>query len=86
MLRRSARAARKFANLTGFGGDVTVQGARGKPTSMDVSLRTVGAAHHPAEGLGRMIEDALDPVKAPGKVKRFTPEEIAKLNDERGRK
>lgn len=31
-------------------------------------------------GKGKQIEEALDPTKAPGKVRQFTPEEIADMN------
>lgn len=54
--------------------------------TIDLSVASAGALHHPAVTLGRMMEEAMDPVRAPGKVKRFSREEIAKMNAERSGK
>lgn len=84
---RAARAAQGLAFGTTKGVGLLVSAShrragRGRQQTVDVALFTGSEIYRPEYQLAKAISDALDPSAAPGRVKRFSPEEIAKLNAE----
>lgn len=76
---REYKARKRFMGLTQAGG-MTIKKVRGNPKYVDVQTFAASSGVDPRAALRQHILDALDPIKAPGKVKRFSKAEIAAMN------